>query len=564
MTFNQTLAIAHMLGLHLDPTSWRVSKEERDVRIRLWWAIVIHDKWSALCWGRPSVIHSSHHSVPLPKRNSLSPCADHLADAGLSAFQDTLGWERSSDLPLDAHTPGDTFAGLCRLTLTLNDVLTNFHSVVPIQELRRDGFVVAQRVKFFMAELEDWKDSMPATLRAVLRGDEVGAKSTEAIPGTRSLQLSYLGVNQLVCRTAMDAFTAMGDDKRMLPAFEAGLSSAVMVVDFLESLTDEDYRGGFFLHYGAHHLAGSLSLLCRLCLTFSRLDNRELLASSITTLSRLLVALSDAHRLHKWDLAELALTRSRGMLPTLEAMIPGFPRFMASTQESTSIRQPSHRRKASWEGRTQDGVQQSQQPKEEEITASAGGDAVMAEAGSSTTSVSTSTSNSTSASWDVQQGHAPNDPSGPRQSWQGEHSSQARPHDGQQHQLYEQQHGPPPPPPPPQQQEQQFPQHGPPPSDMAHLFDPAGGVAGHHAPTAHAQVELDQTQQAPQLQPIQQLSQQQQQEVTIDAMGLPYNMGMTGGHGGQSSSHLLPSLEADWLSVMHMGNFPEWPVNVNV
>lgn len=115
----------------------------------------------------------------------------------------------------------------------------------------------------------------------------------------------------------------------MVPAHRTALHGAVMLVEFLESLTDDDYTG-FFLHYCSHHLASCLSLLGRLCFGFSQIGDETMLSTCVATIQRLLIVLSNAHRIHRWDLAELALTRSRAILPALETRIPDFPRFFAA------------------------------------------------------------------------------------------------------------------------------------------------------------------------------------------------------------------------------------------
>jgi len=50
----QAVGAAHLLGLHIDPTHWNLPRWERSVRKRMWWTLVIHDKWRALLHGRPS------------------------------------------------------------------------------------------------------------------------------------------------------------------------------------------------------------------------------------------------------------------------------------------------------------------------------------------------------------------------------------------------------------------------------------------------------------------------------------------------------------------------------
>ena len=44
----RTSTLATSLGLHRDPTSWKVKSHEKNVRINLWWGVLIHDYWSVL------------------------------------------------------------------------------------------------------------------------------------------------------------------------------------------------------------------------------------------------------------------------------------------------------------------------------------------------------------------------------------------------------------------------------------------------------------------------------------------------------------------------------------
>jgi hypothetical protein len=39
------ISLAHCLGLNRDPSHWKLSRREKDNRIRLWWGVVIHDRW---------------------------------------------------------------------------------------------------------------------------------------------------------------------------------------------------------------------------------------------------------------------------------------------------------------------------------------------------------------------------------------------------------------------------------------------------------------------------------------------------------------------------------------
>ncbi len=48
MGFGRVLALAHGLGLNRNPSNWKVSASERNTRNRLWWGLLIQDRWYEL------------------------------------------------------------------------------------------------------------------------------------------------------------------------------------------------------------------------------------------------------------------------------------------------------------------------------------------------------------------------------------------------------------------------------------------------------------------------------------------------------------------------------------
>jgi hypothetical protein len=41
----RTVGLSHILGLNRDPRRWKMSEKEKGMRIRLWWGVLIHDRW---------------------------------------------------------------------------------------------------------------------------------------------------------------------------------------------------------------------------------------------------------------------------------------------------------------------------------------------------------------------------------------------------------------------------------------------------------------------------------------------------------------------------------------
>jgi hypothetical protein len=49
LTLAKTIALAQVLGMHIDPSRWRIPDWEQGLRIRLWWMLCIHDAWTSFC-----------------------------------------------------------------------------------------------------------------------------------------------------------------------------------------------------------------------------------------------------------------------------------------------------------------------------------------------------------------------------------------------------------------------------------------------------------------------------------------------------------------------------------
>jgi hypothetical protein len=43
--FASSIAMAHSLGLNHSPTPWEIPQSEKNLRMKIWWALLIHDKW---------------------------------------------------------------------------------------------------------------------------------------------------------------------------------------------------------------------------------------------------------------------------------------------------------------------------------------------------------------------------------------------------------------------------------------------------------------------------------------------------------------------------------------
>ncbi|CZR58014.1 uncharacterized protein PAC_07904 [Phialocephala subalpina] len=110
------VGMAHDLGLNLDPSTWSLSPSDANRRIRIWWALYIQDKWSALGLGRPSYLNDEHCSVPLPT-------IDNFSHTGLN------------NEPLSLQ-PALQFIAMAHLTTILSDLLNTFYTLKSMERIR--------------------------------------------------------------------------------------------------------------------------------------------------------------------------------------------------------------------------------------------------------------------------------------------------------------------------------------------------------------------------------------------------------------------------------------------
>ncbi|KAJ5160724.1 transcriptional regulator family: Fungal Specific TF [Penicillium canariense] len=130
------IACSHSLGLHLDPTTWRISPWEITQRRRLSYCIYMVDKWMALTLGRPPLLNSETWSL-----NALD--GDDRFDSGLGCeewtpFMKRVELESSLDSVLQlyshkaTHTTSSDYEGTLDANKKLIDRITTWRDTVLI------------------------------------------------------------------------------------------------------------------------------------------------------------------------------------------------------------------------------------------------------------------------------------------------------------------------------------------------------------------------------------------------------------------------------------------------
>jgi hypothetical protein len=265
--------LAQSLGLHRDPTSWKATSHEKNIRIRLWWGVVIHDHWSSIGHGIPPTINPNYYDVPLVKPDMLSDFADSEKDV-----QSKL-----------------SFVHLCKLTQILGQLLPLVYA------LQMDKEEMWRRLRKIECALDGWSGTLPEYL--------VPHHSTASmgVNGSSNLWFSYLSIKLLICRLFFKATlkeTGQSSEARQYRLSTLRQASCE-VIDFIVSLEDAQLQE-FWLPYTSYLLVTAATILLRCSVECGDLATKR---SCITKLLGFRDWLRRASSEYEWDLADFCLER---------------------------------------------------------------------------------------------------------------------------------------------------------------------------------------------------------------------------------------------------------------
>ncbi|KAJ5386713.1 hypothetical protein N7509_009254 [Penicillium cosmopolitanum] len=267
------LSLANCLGLNRDPSLWKLSQQEKDQRVRLWWGVVIHDRWGSFGHGVPPQIAKSQYDVPLPTIDSLVP--PHA---------------RSTERVRAARC----HIALCRLTEILGELLPLVYGLQV--KLARES---SKKLRQIRTDLDLWEDSLPDWLRSPTqnRGDQLHASS--------SLQLAFLAVKMLISRVELNEVNnAETENPEARRYFQTECrKSAEDIVRFISSLRKEHFKE-FWLPYSAFHLTSTATLLVRCAL---ETNDTEVARSCLSNVETLRTVLRRVQEEEDWEVADMCL-----------------------------------------------------------------------------------------------------------------------------------------------------------------------------------------------------------------------------------------------------------------
>lgn len=281
----RTVSLAHCLGLNRDPSNWRLSQQEKNNRIRLWWGVVIHDHWGSYGHGVPPQIAKNQYDVPLPTVDVLVPQAS-----------------RTPERVRAAHC----HIALCQLTEILGELLPLVYGLQ--LKFPRE---TTKKLRQIRTDLDMWEDSLPDWLK-----DPVGKMDTH-ISGPCSLQLAFLAAKMLVSRVELKAVNNDTDSPEAHHYFQTECRrSAEEIVQFISSLRKENFQE-FWLPYSAFHLTSTATLLVRCALETT---DKKVARSCLANVETLRSVLRRVREEEDWDVADMCLDHCERIQHTLQGI----------------------------------------------------------------------------------------------------------------------------------------------------------------------------------------------------------------------------------------------------
>ncbi|KAK2045692.1 fungal-specific transcription factor domain-containing protein [Colletotrichum somersetense] len=312
MTMNEiqlgsAVSLAQSLGLNRDPVDWNISMPEKCLRMKIWWALVVHDKWLSLAYGTPPQIKRYQYDVPDPSLEYL--VAKDATEAQIQA--------------------ASVFMALVTLTGVLDKFLDHVYDLNPERD-QNSG----QTSLDLELSLGQWEDSLSDDVRRIItRGSNLH------IPGAANLRLAYLSTKLLRRRIELDLEkqedAAPGDalTNRYIQVRRAAEEIVVLVQEL-----EEAHLGDFWLPVSAFTFTSAITFLLRCALETENTAGGLAQSASLKLAKSLVDSLQSHQQNSGWDLGDICLAQYAEVVERLltadspSATVPEFQQLMMSSE----------------------------------------------------------------------------------------------------------------------------------------------------------------------------------------------------------------------------------------
>ncbi|KEF63790.1 uncharacterized protein A1O9_01768 [Exophiala aquamarina CBS 119918] len=312
LNIGRLAALSHSLGLNRSPRKWTLHDRKKALRIRTWWAVLIHDWWASLTAGTPPHITLSNFDVELPDLHLLGVPTDDDKDISSN----------------NNHAGACSFVFLCRLTEILGSVLPLIYSLKPTSA--SDFQKVLRRIAIL---LDEWEDSIPQWL------NYEHAQFKPHAPGALNLRLCFLATKMCISRLLLLKAShpeRATDPERKLYLQSRCRKSAEAVIEFTTALQEDDLRV-FWLP--SSHFASATTLLLGCAL---EAPSDEIAHGCVLKAQGMVQYLRMVKNDTGWDLADVCLAQCETITHRMsDGTYLDFRRQRAARFQNSSISQPS-------------------------------------------------------------------------------------------------------------------------------------------------------------------------------------------------------------------------------
>ncbi|ROT42063.1 hypothetical protein SODALDRAFT_269195 [Sodiomyces alkalinus F11] len=274
------VSISYSLGLNRNPLSWHIPQSEKYLRMKIWWCLLIHDRWYVLAYGTPPRLRREHYDVPSPTHEYLSTSKE--SQGAEAVFISVVG---------------------------LSEVLEGFLDYVYLLP----GGSACSSVSELELSLDRWIDSLAGDVRKIIiRGTHLG------VHGASNLRLAYLSIRLLLRRIELNNHkqSTDSDPEKLSCRYVQVRRTAEDIVLLVQEL-DARQLGDFWLPMSAFTFSHTATLLIRCALETEEMPAALAKSPSLLLASELLKALRSHQRQHGWDLGDICLAQHSDVVDKL-------------------------------------------------------------------------------------------------------------------------------------------------------------------------------------------------------------------------------------------------------
>lgn len=259
------VALSNALGLNRDPSSWSISPLEKSLRIRIWWLVVLHDRWCSLAYGTPLQVQRAQYDVSLPSVNDI--CS------------------------VDASSDHQVAASIFIALLGLTDVLARYLEHVYI--VSKDSASLEYSPFDLEQFLSEWEESLTGDIRLlILRGTNLDG------PGAANLRLAYLAVKLLLRRIQLDLDENYVQAEDTSSLFYVKVQRAAEDIAHLVQELNESQLRGFWIPVHSFSINSAMMFLLRSGLRMKDQNHNNPLKTAKDMITKLQVH----HQSFDWEL----------------------------------------------------------------------------------------------------------------------------------------------------------------------------------------------------------------------------------------------------------------------